>query len=96
MHRLVIPLLLFGFTGIDADAMLAEIKTGKTDVEMLEWVNARSRRQRFEVAAWSAWLEQHGPGGAEGHEWVAGIVKGHSSKRDDIRAFVPSTLPVTV
>ena len=28
----------FAFTGIDQEKMLAEIKTGKTDVQMLEWV----------------------------------------------------------
>jgi hypothetical protein len=30
----------FGFTGIDADAMLAAIKAGKSDTEMLAWVPA--------------------------------------------------------
>ncbi|NBX59754.1 MAG: DUF5069 domain-containing protein, partial [Opitutaceae bacterium] len=29
----------FGFTGIDHAAMLAEIKTGKNDVEILAWVS---------------------------------------------------------
>jgi hypothetical protein len=77
----------FTFTGIGADAMLAEIKTGKTDVQVLEWVNSQAKRQRFEVLAWSAWLEQHGPGGPEGHEWIASVIKDHKSARDDIRSF---------
>ena len=79
--------LFFAFTGIGHEAMLAEIKTGKTDVQMLEWVNATSKRARHEVIAWSAWLVQHGPGGSEGHEWVASVIKGHNSERDDIRSF---------
>ena len=77
----------FAFTGINHEAMLAEIKSGKTDVQMLEWVNAQSKRTVQEVIAWSAWFEQLGPGGAEGHEWIAGVLKGHKSERDDIRSF---------
>ena len=77
----------FAFTGIDHEKMLAEIKTGKTDVQMLEWVNTTSKRPVHEVIAWSAWLENLGPGGAEGHEWIASVIKGNKSARDDIRSF---------
>ena len=77
----------FGFTGIDHAAMLAEIKTGKTDVEMLAWVSAQTKQPPHQIAAWSAWLEVHGPGDADGHEWAAGIIKGHKSARDDIRGY---------
>jgi hypothetical protein len=77
----------FAFTGIDQKKMLAAIKTGKTDAEMIEWVDARTKRLPFEIAAWSAWIEQRGPGGAEGHEWLASVLKGHKSSRDDIRSF---------
>ena len=77
----------FAFTGITPEAMLAEIKTGKTDVQILEWVNTVSKRQPYEVVAWSAWLEQHGPGGPDGHEWFAEVIKAHKSERDDLRSF---------
>jgi len=77
----------FTFTGINPDAMLAEIKSGKSDVQILEWVNARAQRLPYDVAAWSAWLELRGPGGAEGHEWIANTLKSHHSTRDDIRSF---------
>ncbi len=77
----------FGFTGIDHAAMLAEIKTGKNDVEILAWVSTQTKHQPHEIAAWSAWLELNGPGGADGHEWVASVLKGHKSARDDIRSF---------
>jgi hypothetical protein len=77
----------FEFTGLNHETMLAEIKTGKTDVQMLEWVNTNSKRPVNEVIAWSAWLEQAGPGGAPGHEWIAETLKGHGSARDDIRSF---------
>lgn len=77
----------FAFTGINADEFLAEVKTGKTDLQMLEWVNAKAKKLTHEIIAWSAWLEQHGPGGAPGHEWAASVIKGHKSERDDIRSF---------
>lgn len=77
----------FAFTGIDHEKMLAEIKSGKTDVQILEWVNTTSKRPVHEVIAWSAWLENLGPGGAPGHEWIGGMIKGHNSARDDIRSF---------
>ncbi|MEY2881626.1 MAG: hypothetical protein RLZZ15_4006 [Verrucomicrobiota bacterium] len=79
--------MLFAFTGISADAMLAEIKTGKTDLEILNWVDATAKRARHDVIAWSAWVEQVGPGSADGHEWVASVIKGNKSGRDDIRSF---------
>jgi hypothetical protein len=77
----------FTFTGINHEEMLAVIKSGKTDVQVLEWVNEKANKQPHEVVAWSAWLEQNGPGGAPGHEWIAGVIKGHNSARDDIRSF---------
>lgn len=79
--------LFFAFTGINHETMLAQIKTGKSDVEILEWVGKQTKRQKFEIIAWSAWLELHGPGGEEGHEWVASVIKGNKSSRDDIRSF---------
>ncbi|MBW8782166.1 MAG: DUF5069 domain-containing protein [Verrucomicrobia bacterium] len=77
----------FTFTGIDHEALLAEIKTGKTDVQILDWVKTKTRRLPFEVASWSTWLEAHGPGGTEGHEWFAEELKGCGSEREDIRSF---------
>jgi hypothetical protein len=79
--------MFFAFTGLTADAVLAEIKSGKSDLEMLAWINTNTTRQPFEVVAWSAWLEQRGPGSADGHEWIAGVLKGNKSERDDIRSF---------
>jgi Domain of unknown function (DUF5069) len=77
----------FAFTGIDHEVMLAEIKSGKTDVQILEWVGTKTKRLPFEIASWSAWVENYGPGGAPGHEWVAETLKKHGSARADIRSF---------
>lgn len=79
----------FTFTGIDSEAMLAEVKTGKCDFDMLQWVleNCTPRRGMHEIVQWSAWLETHGPGGAEGHEWVVEVIKTNAPRRTDIRTF---------
>jgi hypothetical protein len=77
----------FAFTGINHEALLAAIKTGKSDTEMLAWVNEHTKRQLFEVVAWSSWLEQFGPGGADGHEWLVGVVRAAGPERNDIRSF---------
>src|SRR4051812_38956266 len=49
----------FDFTGIDHEKMLAEIKAGKSDTEILAWVRANTKRGSSEVYAWSTWVEQH-------------------------------------
>lgn len=77
----------FAFTGIDHEVMLAEIKKGGSDTEMLGWVREHTKRLPFEIYAWSAWLEQHGPGGAGGHEWMAESIKANAGDRDDVRSF---------
>jgi hypothetical protein len=77
----------FAFTGINHKQMLTAIKSRPSDTAMLAWVESHTRRKPYEVAAWSAWMEQHGPGGADGHEWIASSVKRLAAKRTDIRSF---------
>ena len=77
----------FAFTGINPEVMLAEIKKGGSDTQMLAWVRENTKRLPFEIRAWSAWLEQHGPGGAGGHEWMAESIKADAGDRDDVRTF---------
>ena len=77
----------FGFTGLDSEVLLAEAGKGGSDSEMLAWVRANTTRSPAEISTWSKWLEQHGPGGVAGHEWVAETVKANAGDRDDIRSF---------
>jgi hypothetical protein len=77
----------FTFTGINHEDLLVVIKSGKSDSEMLAWVNDHTGKQLFEIKAWSDWLEQFGPGGAEGHEWLAGNIKKAAPERNDIRSY---------
>ncbi len=60
---------LFAFTGVTAEAFLAAVREGKSDTEMLAWLeeNMSPRRQPHEILAWSAWLENLAPGDARRH-----------------------------
>ena len=79
----------FGFTGIDAAALLEAVKTGKSDSEMLQWVMAHCSPPRgpSEIAQWSAWLEALGPGSAQGHTWLAGRISAYGPQREDVRTY---------
>lgn len=77
------------FAGIDPEALKKELATGKGDGEILEWIekNARFRRSPVEIAAWSAFAEQHTPGDPETRDFFNGLQKGAAPKREDIHTF---------
>lgn len=77
----------FDFTSIDHEKFLAAVKAGMSDTDAIAWVEANTKRTKFEIYTWSSWLEQHGPGGAGGHEWMAETVKANAGDRADIRSF---------
>ena len=77
----------FNFTGIDHDALLTELKAGRSDSEMLAWIRGKTKRLPSEIAAWSKWMETIAPGGAPGHEWFCEMIKANVSERDDIYGF---------
>ena len=54
---------LVQFLGFDPDALLKELATGKSDGEMLEWVQAHSKTPRspWEIEAWSAFMDKRAP-----------------------------------
>ncbi len=52
-----------GYAGIEPEALKQQLAAGKSDGEILAWVNATGtpKRSGSEVAAWSNWQEQRGP-----------------------------------
>ena len=78
---------LLKFLGIDPQALLAEVKKGSSDSVMLEWVEGQTKRMPYEVQAWSTWMEQRSPGGADGHTSFAASIKKDAPERDDIRTL---------
>jgi hypothetical protein len=79
--------LFFDFTGLDHEGLLAEVKQGRSDTEILAWIRTHTRRSAAEIFAWTQWLEQHGPASAAGHEWIGESIKSNAGDRDDIRSF---------
>ena len=77
----------FEFTGINHEAMLAEIKKGGSDSDVLAWVQANTKVTAYQISNWSTWIIQHGPGGTPGHTWIAGMIATSSAVRSDIRSF---------
>ena len=80
---------LWLFTGLKAEDFLAAVATGKSDSEMLAWVNANAKptRQTWEIIAWSEWLENLSPGDAKRHAMFAEEITRHAPAREDIHTI---------
>lgn len=79
------------FIGLDAGALLAELKTGKGDGEILEWILARANNKRgpWEVAQWSDYQEKRGPDSdEETFAYFAKAVASFSKTREDVRTWM--------
>jgi hypothetical protein len=79
--------VFFEFTGLGHKAFLAAVKTGKSDTEMLDWVNAHSKRRPLEIVQWSSWMESRCPGGAEAHGRFQATISKLAPERTDIATF---------
>jgi Domain of unknown function (DUF5069) len=77
------------FTGIDAEELKKEVATGKSDGEILEWIekSARFRRTPVEIANWSTYAEQRVPGDTETRDFLNGVCSKIAPKREDIFTF---------
>jgi hypothetical protein len=77
----------FEFTGIDHEALLKEVQTGKSDGDILAWVASQTSRQPWEIEQWSAWLSRLGVGSAEMHEWFVEVINAVAPAREDVTTF---------
>ncbi len=78
------------FTGIDPKKLLAELKKGKGDEEILAWVSAHAKHQRapWEIQQWSAYQERRGPDSdAETWQYFAKYVTNLSKTREDLTTW---------
>jgi Domain of unknown function (DUF5069) len=80
---------LLKFIDLDADALKAELATGKGDGEILEWIeaNAKQKREAWEIIQWSAWREQVVPSDVEMREYFTGLQKAAGPNRQDIASW---------
>ena len=81
---------LVQFLGFDPDALLEELATGKSDGEILEWVQSHSKTPRapWEIESWSAFMEKRGPDSdAETLAFFAEYLGVHSKTREDVKTW---------
>ena len=81
---------LVQFLGFDPKALLKKLATGKSDGEMLEWVQAHSKTPRspWEIEAWSAFMEKRGPDSdAETLAFFAEQLGRLSKTREDVKTW---------
>jgi len=81
---------ILNFVGIDPNKLLAELKKGKGDGEILEWIqaNAKHKREPWEIQQWSDYIDRRGPDSdAETLQLFADYVAKITRTREDIRAW---------
>jgi hypothetical protein len=78
-----------GFVGIDPEALKKELASGKSDGEMLEWIekNAKGKHTEAEISAWSAYAEQRVPADAESRAFFNELQEKAAPKREDIATW---------
>lgn len=78
------------FLGLDMDAMKEQLAAGKSDGEILEWINANAKHKRdaWEIDAWSTFMTRRGPSGdVETLQYFAEYVGKFSKDREDIKTW---------
>lgn len=78
------------FAGIDAIALKAEVESGKSDEEILNWINenAANKRTPWEIEQWSEYHGRRGPDSdAETLAYFAEAVGKFSKTREDIKTW---------
>jgi hypothetical protein len=74
------------FSGLKLEAVRRQLKTGKSDGEMLEWIQRHAPRSAtaVEIAAWSLYQEQRAPTDPEGREFFNELHRKAAAHRQDI------------
>ncbi len=77
----------FSFTGIGPEALLAQVKTGGGDWDLLLWVNehATHKRSVLEISQWSDWTEAVAFNDVAMREWFTEQIKRLNPAREDLR-----------
>lgn len=77
----------FSFTGIEPEALLAQVKTGAGDWDLLLWVNehATHKRSVLEINQWSDWTETVAFNDVAMREWFTEQIKRLNPAREDLR-----------
>ena len=79
--------VLFAFTRVSAEDLLAAVKDNPGDFDVLQWLHGKAQRSPHEVATWSSWTETFTDSGVEGRQWLADVVGKLDARRDDIHTI---------
>lgn len=78
------------FSGIDPEALKAQLATGQGDGGILEWIqqNAPEKRTPWEIQQWSDYHDRRGPDGdAETLRFFTDYVTKLAANREDLRTW---------
>jgi hypothetical protein len=77
------------FAGVNPDVLRKEIEAGKSDSEILEWIqkNARNKHSEPEICAWSEIAEKRVPGDVESRKYFTELHEKTAPNREDIRTW---------
>jgi hypothetical protein len=81
---------LVSFVGIDPKKLLAELRKGKGDGEILEWIeaNAKHKHGAWEIQQWSDYMDRRGPDSdAETMKFFGDYIAKFSKTREDIKTW---------
>jgi hypothetical protein len=76
----------FTFAGIKPGKLNRQLRLGKGDTEILEWIakDSTTERQPWEIAQWSAFQEHRGPTDVEMREYFNRLLAKLSKTREDV------------
>ncbi len=74
------------FVGVKAAAVKQQLAAGKSDGQILEWIQKHGRHKRTEpeIRAWSAYQEQRAPSDTESRQYLHEQHRKIAPKREDI------------
>jgi hypothetical protein len=81
---------ILSFLGIEAGALKSQLAGGKSDAEILDWINAHAKHNRseWEIDQWSSYMERRGPDSdPETLKYFADMVGKVANGRPDIKSF---------
>lgn len=77
------------FAGIDPAKLQEQLAQGKGDGEILVWIeeNSTTKRQPWEIAQWSAYMEARTPGDTDTRQFFIELSGEAGKTREDIHTF---------
>ncbi len=81
--------MILTFAGLDADELKSQLALGKTDAQILEWIeaNGKNKRAPYEIRVWSEWMELRTPTEVETRAFFNELHKGVAAQRKDVATW---------